>query len=181
MEKQTKNIITREWVEKELRFYNRAGIRSNLRLLLILSPIFLPLTIWLAIGYAKEFGFSGISALVGIFIIASISIGIWIPICLLTKHLFEKRLIDRGDFEITESLLSEKAERRVIREFDRRIERQLSFPGFKWVTPSSHVIYELATRGDKYYLVHYKNKRTIKFCYPAKMYEYVKSDSHTEE
>ena len=176
MEKQTKNIITREWVEKELRFYNRAGIRSNLRLLLILSPIFLPITVCFIIQYVKLFDFSGIFALIGILIAFWLSIGIWMPLCLLIGHLFEKRLLDRGNFEITESWLSEKAERRVIREFDRRTERQLSFPGFKWVKASSHVIYELATPGDKYYLIHYKNKKKVKFCYPAEMYEYEKGE-----
>ena len=171
MEKQTKNIITREWVEKELRFYNRAGIRSNLRLLLILTLIFLPIAVLLINQYVKWFDFPGPFALVPVFITLLITFPVWIPICLLAGHLFEKRLLDRGDFEITESWLSEKAERRVIREFDRRIRLQLSFPGFKWADVS-HVIYELATPGDKYYVIHYKNKRKVKFCYPADMYEY---------
>ena len=175
MEKQTKNILTREWVEEELRFYNRAGIRSNLRLLLILTPIFLPIAVLLINQYVKWFDFPGPFALVAVFITLWITFPIWIPICLLAGHLYEKRLLDRGDFEITESWLSEKAERRVIREFDRRIQLQLSFPGFKWADVS-HVIYELATPGDKYYVIHYKNKRKVKFCYPADMYEYEKGE-----
>ena len=45
MEKQTKNEITREFIEKELRFYNTADIRSTLVLCGGLSLFFVPLTI----------------------------------------------------------------------------------------------------------------------------------------
>ena len=51
MEKQTKNVITRDFIEKELRFYNTADIRSTLVLCGGLSLFFVPLTIGAVYGF----------------------------------------------------------------------------------------------------------------------------------
>ena len=51
MEKQTKNVITREFIETELRFYNTASIRLTLILCGALSLIFVPLTIGVVYGF----------------------------------------------------------------------------------------------------------------------------------
>ena len=42
---ETKNIITKEAIEKELKFLNKADIRSSLVLIAVMALIFVPLSI----------------------------------------------------------------------------------------------------------------------------------------
>ena len=42
MEKQTKNIITREWIEKELWFYNTADLKVGIGIFAIVFLVCIP-------------------------------------------------------------------------------------------------------------------------------------------
>ena len=49
MKKTTKNIITRDWIDGELHFYNKADIRSTLVSCIISSLFFVPFAILSAV------------------------------------------------------------------------------------------------------------------------------------
>ena len=52
MKKPTKNIITREFIEKELRFYNTADIKAGLLLGSVLSALLIPAVIAVLFGFS---------------------------------------------------------------------------------------------------------------------------------
>ena len=171
MKKQTKNIITREWVEKELRFYNSADLKVGIGIFAIAFFTCVPFSaffIWLIVGSTDNliFKIAGSVILGGMFIVPVIVAALAIP-----RAISERRKLIRGEFDIVAAEMScktEKAGRRQIYLF-------LHFPGFreKQVDKTTYFHAEI---GDEFYIVHYrteKSNKTIKLLYSAKMYEYV--------
>ena len=167
MKKQTKNVITREFVEKELRFYNRADIRANIHLLGVCSVAFLPFTLLIIYGVLSEFEGVLLQIILSVFLGGIISSPIWVTLILLVRALLERKMLLRGEFDIVTRELLYKREKMV----HRHIEECLKFEGFKEiaVTPTA---YELASAGDAFYIVHYKAKKRIKLLYSARAYDY---------
>ena len=54
MQKQTKNIITREWLEKELYFYNTAALRTHAVICATVSFLLLPIIILCVVGLCNS-------------------------------------------------------------------------------------------------------------------------------
>ena len=165
MEKQTKNEITREFIEKELRFYNTADIRSTLVLCGGLSLLFVPFTVGIVCGIFALLQTAWIEILLSILIGALTSAPIWINLLSLRMSLKERKLLQNGDFDIVVCKVQYKDEKLV----HRHTEKFLHFNGFKEVSVGN-VNYDLVSQGDEFYIVHYKGRTEIKFIYSLKMY-----------
>ena len=167
MEKQTKNPITREFVEKELRFNNTATIRYALVICAVTLPLFVPIAI-VSVGAIGSYVVQPILRLfLSVVLGAFISAGAWIPLTVLLVSLLEYRRLKKGAFSVVECTLNHKRERMV----QRHVEEVLGFDGFKEISVG-HTQFQLATPGDVFYVVHYHGKRSIELCYSSKMYEY---------
>ena len=167
MKKQTQNIITREWIEKELRFYNTADIKSSLVLCSVSTVIFLPITIALIHGIAESFDNVLVKIVLLILIGCITSSPIWRSFLLTRNALCERKMLARGDFDIVTRDVSYKSEEMV----HRHMEEYLHFCEFNKISVG-HTIFQLASAGDTVYIVHYKAKKDIKLLYSAKMYEF---------
>lgn len=172
MAKETKNVITREWIEKELRFYNTADIRSCTLLFVVFSLIFIPIGLLAVNGVASEFKPVLIKIVLWVVLTPLVSAPSWISLLSLYKCFKERALIQKGDFEIVVKELSHKSEKLVYRNRRTRMEEVLHFADFKPISVG-HTRYQLSSRGDEFYIVHYKGSNRIKFFYPLKMYEYI--------
>ena len=93
----------------------------------------------------------------------------WGSILALCLSIYEKRVLDRGEFEISTCELLYKREKPV----QRHVEEMLVFAEFEECSVS-HTQYQLAAGGDVFYIVHWRNKKKIKLLYSAKMYDYQK-------
>ncbi len=170
MEKQTKNIITREWIENELRFYNSADIRSMLVLCGVMSLVFLPLTaasvcgliVWLENIWLKVFS----SFLIGVLLSAPV----WGNLFSLRIILNERKLLLRGDFEIVTRKVQYKIEKAV----HSHTECFLHFSDFREAS-CIQTTFQLTSQGDEFYLVHYTGQDSVKLMFPARTYEYRES------
>ena len=166
MEKQTKNIITCEWIKKELRFYNTADIKSRLVLCGIFTVIFLPITIALIYGILMSFDNVLVKIVLSIFMGGITSSPIWLFFLLIQNALCERKMLARGDFDIVTCDVSYKSEEMV----HRHMEEYLYFSGFNKKSVG-HTTFQLTSAGDTFYIVHYKDKKDIKLFYSTKMYE----------
>ena len=167
MDKQTKNLITRDSVEKELRFFNRADYRSAVVASCVMSAVFLPITYAILrslFNSEMHVLLRILLALLVAFLVASPS---WGSLLALAMAIMEKRRLDRGEFEISTCRLLYKREKPV----QRHVEEMLVFADFEECAVS-HTQYQLAAGGDVFYLVHLRNKKKVKLLYSAKMYDY---------
>lgn len=167
MEKQTKNIITREWVEKELRFFNTARIKSTLVAVGIPSLLFLPFAFAVVRYFFTTYDKLWFEILMAVIFGGLLTLPTWICLSVILKCLSEKKMIDRGEFDVVKLELQYKSERRVRRSY----EELLHFGGFK-AESVGHTTYQLASAGDEFYIVHYSGNDEIVLLYSAKMYEY---------
>ena len=166
MEKQTKNVITREFIEKELCFYNSADVRSAFTLCVGLSLLFVPLTVVIVYGLChllqSVFWKIVLSILIGILTSAPV----WVNILSLAKRLKERKLLRNGDFVISVCRVQYKDEKAV----QQHTEKFLHFVGFKEISVGN-VIFDLTANGDEFYVIHYKGNTTIKLLYSLKTHE----------
>lgn len=170
MEKQTKNIITREWVTNELRFYNKADIKAGLVLfcmfalivVLIVTPCVLAI-----LSQSEDIFAEVITLIIPCLIIVIPAVMFLRGLCVAFS---EKKLLNNGDFDIEVCELQYKDEK-MMGFGMRNLKEFLHFEGFKGVMVD-HTQFQLATMGDEYYIVHYRNKKDIKLFYSLKMYEY---------
>lgn len=167
MEKTTKNVITREWVEKELRFYNGADLRSVAVTLPVMALVFIPLTALIVSGVSSEVERVWLKILISVLIGALTSCPAWGCLCSLYFGLREKRMLQNGEFEIVTREVLYKIEKPV----RRHMEEFLGFDDFGEVLVG-HTDYQLAAAGDLFYIVRYKGRKKVRLLYSAKMYEY---------
>ncbi len=167
MENRTKNIITRDFIEKELRFYNTADIKSTLVWFGALSLVFLPLTIGVVYGLFALLEITWLKVLLSVLIGGLTSAPVWLELLSLRTSLEERKLLRNGAFDIVVCEVQYKDERLV----NRHTEKILHFTGFKKVSVGN-VHFDLTSQGDKFYIVHYKDHATIKQLYSLKMYEF---------
>jgi hypothetical protein len=88
------------------------------------------------------------------------------PFVFLGHYLLSRIRILRGDFEITTKAVMRKNE--VYREYN--YDKTLYFKDF-WRYPLRDSSYEIASIGDPYYIIHFKNSKFIQMVYPLKAYE----------
>ena len=147
MEKQTKNVITREWVQKELLFYIGADLKYSLVLLAVMSVTFLPISAFAVRGAFMGEGVWALKAFLAI-LGGTISLPFWIMLVSFCSALIERKKVMRGEFSIVTGELKYKAERAVYR----HVEECLYFDDSMRISVN-HTEYQLATPGDLYYLV----------------------------
>ena len=165
----TKNLITRELVEKELRVLNRKDIRWALALFLGTAPFSLLLATGLALRILSLELLSSLTVqtLIAIFVWCFVASPFLLLASVVFHALSERRLLKKGRFEVSVLPLSYKQEQSV----HRHLEEQLVFRGFHPFAADS-VIYLMTDAGEKCYLVHYPGKKDIKLVYPLSMYDY---------
>ena len=107
-----KNIITREWAEKELRFYNRADVRYAIVVALPCWLIFAPcvvLVVYASLSLCEYALFLGI--VLTFFNGTLISMPCWGILVALFEFLTERKMLQKGEFEIKLCTLSYKKEK----------------------------------------------------------------------
>ena len=169
MRGQTKNKITRAEVEKELSFLNRADIRSTIATVLGLAPLLVFLTfclIWLMQSVLHPEN-RILIVLPCVFSAVFLNFPLLLLIFKLAGHLKERKMLLRSEFEITTRAVQYKSEKMI----GRHMEEFLHFPDFKEIS-ANRTVYQLTSEGDEFYLVHYRNKTSVKLIFPLKMYEY---------
>ena len=167
MAKQTKNILTRDGVEKELRALNKAEKRANLALFAVSTFFFLPGAVLSVYGICSEFSSTPLKILLSVFCGGIMSSPFWLTLWSLALVRKEKKLLDRGEFYITVKPLLYKSEDLV----HRRLEEFLHFEGFRRIAVP-HTTFQLASQGEDFYLIYYGGKKEITLLYAADMYEY---------
>lgn len=171
IEKQTKNIITRQWIQKELLFFNTASLRSFFLLGAVMLLLFAPIVIAITCGLIARseslvLKIVLITVLDGIFLAPNLIFAYYI-----VQRIFERQKIKKGEFDILIHRLEDKREQLAGTARHHRIEYMFCFEGFLPYLPD-YTIYQLASREDKFYLVRFRGQRTIQLLYPMKMYEY---------
>lgn len=166
MAKPTKNILTRDYIANELRKKNARDCKGLLPPLYILSG-----ALYLFLLFC--FLFAYLSVLETLLIpLAFAAPFLTVAIIYSVKFSKERKRILCGEFEIVTRPLQYKEERAVhgYRRYDYM--EVLVFRDFKAFPVEEHTAYELATNGDEYYIVYYKNSKHIRLAYSTKMYEY---------
>ncbi len=167
MNKQTKNVISREWVERELRFYNTADIRYTLVLSIAFTPFFVLFAVLSAYSVCSSIENILLKIVLSIIACGITSSPIWFILFVLRNAFAERKMLQRGEFDIVTREVLYKSEKAV----NRHIVELLHFQDFKEISVS-HTIFQLSSVGDTFYIIHYKTKNVIKLLYSAKMYEY---------
>ena len=166
MKKQTKNVITRDSVEKELRFNNKAGFRYTLTMCAAWSLFCVPLTVGVVCNICGSIEAIWLKVILSVFVGALTSAPIWALLLSLKNTLREKKLLKAGDFCISVREVQYKEEKLV----NRRVVRVLHFADFGDISTGG-TIFELASAGDEFYIIHYKNSKSVQMFYPLRAYE----------
>ena len=172
MEKQTKNIITRKWVENELRFYNTADMKylSLTGLIALVACLLLggipiagvwfelPGFLWVKILFSCVYG----GALL-------------IVIVRMTKDAFiaflQRNALRKGNFDIVVREVQYKLEKPVGASRHYHMGKFLCFEEFGDVQTTNDE-YDMTSVGDAFYLVVYRmRKPKVRLWYPLKLYE----------
>ena len=177
-EKETKNIITPKWLERELRFYNKADLRFSLLVCITCSLIMIPITAIITVLGVNTIENTVVKTLALIILIPLLLTPVFFLAKGVIETLIERKKLNRGEYCIILRELQYKKEKIVYRGRSKRIAEFLYFRDFK-EREVDHTTYQLASSGDKFYLVYYKQrkeKKDIRFLYSEKMYEYKESD-----
>ena len=166
--KETKNIITRETVEKELKRLNKAEIHSFLVLFIVMTLVCVPVSILLIYGFFSV-GRHIVLLGIGCFLLSfALLIPVVIQLVSLITALNETQLLKNGDWFVDVDELQYKTEEME----QRHTINVLHFYKHGRVV-SGDVSYQLASQGDPFYLVVYKKKKPrVALYYSQKLYEY---------
>ena len=171
--KETKNIITRETVEKELTRLNKADIHLSLVLLIFMTVVEVPLSI-LPICLFFAVGEQMVLLGIGCFLLSfALLIPVVIQLVSLITALNETQLLKNGDWFVDVDELQYKTE-----EMERRHTINVLYFYKHGRVGSDDTEYQLASQGDAFYLVVYKKKKPrVALHYFQKLYEYREEDA----
>lgn len=170
MEKTTKNEITREQIQNELLFYNKADIKTTLVLAFFLIPLGVGLSAGFVALVTSIFAHTFFTILLCAFFCLLFGIPAFMTLLGCITLFRERKMISRGAFAVVTRSLSYKSEK--YERYGRpQFKELLHFPEFD-EKAVAHVTYETASSGDEYYLVHCLGKTEIKLLYATKIYEY---------
>ena len=165
LNKQTKSFITRDSIADEILENVTRNIRYAFLILLVAVLFCLPMLLFI-FSKPEITGVYPLDLTLSILIVGFPIYGSVISLfCLLTDR---KKLLKR-DIEIELKPLIRK--RKYLNRGYKPYDQSLHFKDFRRF-PIHPTTYQLASPGDAFYIVHYKNSRTIKKVYSAKMYEY---------
>ncbi len=173
MAKPTKNILTRDYIANDLRKRNARDCKGLLPPLYVMSVVLYLFTLFC-------FLFAYLPVLETLLIPLAFAAP-FLTVAIIFSVIFskERKRILRGEFEIVTRPLQYKEERAVhgYKRYDYL--EVLVFRDFKAFPVEEHTSYELASYGDVYYIVHYKNSKHIRLAYSTKMYEYKDNTAST--
>ena len=165
MQRETKNVITRETVAIDLRSSNAKRMKFVL---------YLGFAMWAPIGLcavvimlSRDYLSAQIKSIALMIFVLSFLADV------LITSLSNMIKLKRGEFEIVVRRVINKKEkisygRHVGRN---KIKECLYFNDFNKISVK-HTMYQLASYGDEFYIVHYRGEKKIELLYPCKMYEY---------
>ena len=167
MQRETKNVITRETVAIDLRSSNAKRMKFAL---------YLGFAIWVPIGlcavvimFSRDYLSAQIKSIA--LMIFVLSFFAYVLITSLSNMIKLKR----GEFEIVVRRVINKKEKlyygRHYYGLHIKVKEFLYFNDFN-KTSVKHTMYQLASYGDEFYIVHYRGEKKIELLYPCKMYEY---------
>ena len=171
MEKQTKNIITREEIEKKLRSDNRASLKVSTLAFLATALVGVLWGVFFIPFFLEAPNF-GLGVLFFLFVIVG-TVPAWALLPNFVKDLKEYRHLKNGYVEIvTRPLLYETEETCYTRKT--RIEytqHRFHFEGFDAFLASPEQS-KAFTRGDEFYIVHFKGSKKVQMVFSLKIYQY---------
>ena len=171
MEKQTKNIITREGIEKKLCADNVASLKVSILAFFAAALVGILWVVFFIPSFfeAPNFGFG---VLFFLFAIVG-TVPAWVMLARLLKDLIERKHLGNGDVEIvTLPLLYETEETRYTRKTRMEYtQHKFHFEGFDAFLASPEQSKRF-TRGDEFYIVYYKGSKKVRLMYSFAFYEY---------
>ena len=166
MDKQTKNILTRASLTKELLFLSTANIRYSIVLCCVVLLVEIPIIALVAALTDKH----TFAITISVATILSVIPGIFIY-CIIQEFKDKKR-IERGEYDVITRQVIYKHESRIARPgCGHRIEELLHFDTFGDIGVA-HLTYQLADEGDVFYLVCLHTSKKPTLLYSAEMYEF---------
>ena len=163
MNKTTKNILTEDTIAMDLSALNKEE-RAEYPLLIAAMFVFTLIPSIVAIAAIK-------SVMICILVVLLFSLPFIISIVCFLKLFYEPRKIMCGKFEVTVQELGRKRELG-----GKQTTWILYFRGFR-IKSVSYYDYHYASEGDKYYLVYYKNSKSIRLFYPLRTHSIKESPS----
>ncbi len=169
MEKKTKIPITRKTVREDLLAFSREEIRAHL-LSILFTILFSVMGALLCLFIVSNL-FTAPSL---VFLFSALSIAFFAfhacaALFAAFLLLWRRKKFAAGEFEIKLMPLSYKTE--TVRGQRRGQFDFFVFHGFK-PFEATKTAYQLASSGDKFYIVHLQNRKSIKLVYPADTHEY---------
>ena len=168
MKKQTKNILKRSDIEKEMREANRIFLRSDLLSFFSLFLITVPLSCLFIYSFFQQafHVFGVVSLLCGLFIFAP---NAYFAIALF-RGIQEKKLLDQGAWGVECDYVTQKTDGEM--RYRYRVVKVLYFSKHRKHEVDS-TIFECTDLGDEFYIVVlHGRKRIEKSIYPCKLYEW---------
>ena len=175
MEKTTKNVLTKESIAKSLSRSFKDEIYMQLFLTILLSVIFIPLSIGCFYALFWEVDnviFAVAKAVVCLIFIVCCSLPIILNVIPLVSALIKKRKLKRGEFDVIVRELSYKREVYV----RKSLEQRFVFAQYGEVAVGS-TAYQLSSSEDEFYLVVFPGKKNIEALYPLKTFEFVEEEA----
>ena len=176
MDRDSKKIITREWVENELRFYNTADIKYlSVNLITLGLALGVPIYLFLLLGWSVC-DFLWINIVLTCFFGGIFLIFVGAMLGQLIEHLMERRALNKGNFDVVLRTMQYKTEKVKYRYFGRRhrlrLKEYLVFDQFGAIEVS-HDEYYRTSAGDEFYMaVYYLPKPKVRLRYSARSYQY---------
>lgn len=170
MEKQTKNIITREKIEKEFLFDNTAALKHTA---VCLAAVILACGFMSAcfLGLFFPTDLAGLNIVILIFFLGVVCAPVWGISVILIRTLIERKHLCNGELEIVIRPLLYKDEKLVRSGRSHRMQEMFHFDGFEEVWANA-THYQLCTMDDEFYIIHYKGSKKAQAVLPLKLYEY---------
>ena len=172
MERESKQIITREWVENELRFYNTADIKY-----LTVNLFSLGLVLGLLIYLALLLGWSVTASLWLKIVPTCLLGGVYLIImgsllAQLIEHLMERRALKKGNFDIVVRQVQYKTEKLRRNTRGLAMDEYLVFDQFGAIEVSHDEYYRTNAGDDFYMVVYYLPKPKVRLRYSKRSYQY---------
>ncbi len=168
----TKNILTKKFIEDELRFICNANRRAGIRLLICTSPICIAFALLMLWASVNAFNSLAPKIILGIIFISVPLLPVLLFIYMIYDGIRATKLVDNGRYTIITKELSYKTE-----EYRSRgrgsdyLARLLHFPDFNPIEVNS-TTYQIASNDDLFYFVMFNNERQPRLFYNSKMYEF---------
>ena len=167
MQKESKNILTRESCKIELKRLQKANLVRDSVILAVLLLIFVPLFV-LSIYIAKYI------LLLGIIFFLICTIFPIIFVCRIIRDMMFSRTVDQNGFLIVKDTVSRISRDELAKSYSegRRTVNVIYFAKYgRCVAPKVRTPFDLSGVGDEFYLVISRKKDQIIFAYNSIMYE----------